>query len=279
MKSSGIWLLWKKRGNIAMSISIVSGKLTELVTFLIIAAAALYYLWIAIKGKILDLRPLPQFEAVSDGVDKAVEEGHPVYVTIGGYAYLSGLYATMAISGLNVLRYTIKMCVRRGASVHIPVPRQPEAYALMDGIYREVCVSEGKPEVYNMDNVQFYGSNEAYYTGIAGWIARDGCSMYMMIGAAGGGIDTIPLHWAYNAGALRIGGTPRWPHQGTFTLLNDYPLWMDDVYAMGAKCSEDPVVVSTQGGADVGKFILVVLLIATAILAAAKVPIISWLNM
>jgi hypothetical protein len=48
---------------------------------------------------------------------------------------------------------------------------------------------------------------------------------------------------------------------------------------MGAKCSEDPIVVSTQGGADVGKFILVVLLIATAVLAAAKVPIISWLNM
>ena len=78
---------------------------------------------------------------------------------------------------------------------------------------------------------------------------------------------------------MRIGGTPRWPHQGTFTLLNDYVLWMDDVYALGAKCSEDPVVVSTQGGADVGKFLLVALLVVTVILAAAKVPIISWLGM
>jgi hypothetical protein len=100
-----------------------------------------------------------------------------------------------------------------------------------------------------------------------------------MIGAAGGGIDTIPVHWAYQAGAMRIGGTPRWPHQGTFTMLNDYPLWMDDVYALGARCSEDPIVVSTQGGADVGKFILVMMLVVTAILVAAKQPIVAWLNM
>jgi len=260
-------------------VSLVSGKAAEFFFFIIIAVAAIYYLWQAIKGKAVEIRDLPQFDAISDGIDKAVEEGHPVYITIGGYAYLSGLYATMAISGLNVLRYTTRLAVRRGATMHIPVPRQPEAFALMDGIYREVCVSEGKPESYNRDNVQFYGSNEAYYTGIAGWIARDGCSLYIMIGAAGGGIDTIPLHWAYNAGALRIGGTPRWPHQGTFTMLNDYPLWMDDVYAMGAKCSEDPVVISTQGGADVGKFLLVVMLVVTAILAALNVPIVSWLNM
>ena len=257
----------------------ITGRMAELVIFVIIAAATLYYLWSAIKGKVVELRPLPQFDAISDGVDKAVEEGHPVYITIGGYAYLSGLYATMAIAGLNVLRYTLRLAIRRGATVHLPVPRQPEAYALIDGIYREVSVSEGKPEAYVMDNVQFYGSNEAYYTGIAGWIARDGCSLYLMIGAAGGGIDTIPVHWAYQAGAMRIGGTPRWPHQGTFTMLNDYPLWMDDVYALGARCSEDPIVVSTQGGADVGKFILVVMLVVTAILVAAKQPIVAWLNM
>jgi len=157
-------------------VSLVSGKAAEFFFFIIIAVAAIYYLWQAIKGKAVEIRELPQFDAISDGIDKAVEEGHPVYITIGGYAYLSGLYATMAISGLNVLRYTTRLAVRRGATMHIPVPRQPEAFALMDGIYREVCVSEGKPESYDRDNVQFYGSNEAYYTGIAGWIARDGRS-------------------------------------------------------------------------------------------------------
>jgi hypothetical protein len=54
---------------------------------------------------------------------------------------------------------------------------------------------------------------------------------------------------------------------------------MDDVYALGARCSEDPIVVSTQGGADVGKFILVMMLVVTAILVAAKQPIVAWLNM
>jgi hypothetical protein len=103
----------------------ITGRMAEFVIFVIIAAATLYYLWSAIKGKVVEIRPLPQFDAIADGVDKAVEEGHPVYITIGGYAYLSGLYATMAIAGLNVLRYTLRLAIRSGASVHLPVPRQP----------------------------------------------------------------------------------------------------------------------------------------------------------
>jgi hypothetical protein len=54
---------------------------------------------------------------------------------------------------------------------------------------------------------------------------------------------------------------------------------MDDVYAIGAKASEDPLVISTQGGADVGKFALVALLVVSALLTAMGVPILSWLKM
>jgi hypothetical protein len=261
-------------------LSIVApGKAAELVIFLIALVAALYYLWQALKGKMLPLRDMAQFAALGEGVDRAVEEGQPVICTIGGYAYLSGLYAPMAVAGLNVMRYVVRETITRGAEVRLPVGRQPEQHAIIDGIFREACVAAGRPEAYNREHVQFFGSNEEYEAGIAGWIQRDGCSMYVMVGAAGGGIDTVGEHWAYDAGALRVGGTARWPHQGTFTMLNDYPLHMDDIYGLGAICSQDPIVMSVHGGADTVKFALAAIVFVGALLSVAGVPVLDWLKL
>lgn len=256
---------------------VAEGKAAELVMFIIGLIAGLYYLWEAIQGRALEMREMEQFKAIGEGIDRAVEEGQPVICTIGGYAYLSGLYAPMAVAGLNVMRYVVTQTVTRGANVRLPVGRQPEQHAIIDGIYREACVAAGRPEAYNREYVQFFGSNVQYEAGIAGWIQRDGCSLYVMVGACGGGIDTVPEHWAYDAGALRIGGTARWPHQGTFTMLNDYPLHMDDIYGLGALCSQDPIVMSVHGGADTVKFALAALVLIGAILSLAGLPILDWL--
>jgi hypothetical protein len=258
---------------------VAEGKAAELVMFLIALVAALYYLWRAVQGRTLEMREMAQYTALGEGIDRAVEEGRPVICTIGGYAYLSGLYAPMAIAGLNVMRYVVTETITRGADVRLPVGRQPEQHALIDGIYREATVAAGRPEAYNRENVQFFGSNVQYEAGIAGWIQRDGCSMYVMVGACGGGIDTVPLHWAYDAGALRVGGTARWPHQGTFTMLNDYPLHMDDIYGLGAVCSQDPIVMSVHGGADTVKFALAAIVFIGALLNAAGIPILDWLKL
>jgi hypothetical protein len=248
-------------------------SIVELLLLAALAAIGYWYLYDGIRGKPHPLRRIGQFAALSDGVDRAVEEGKPVFPTVGGYAYLSGLYSTMTIAGLNVTRYLTQLAVRRGAELRFAIPIQPEVQPLVDGIYREVCIAEGKPEAYKRENVQYFGNTaNNYFVGVDGWLARDGCSLYVMVGAAGGGIDTGPIFFARYWGAVTIGGTPRWPHQGTWTILCDYPLHMDDCYALGALCSGDPVVISNQSSADIAKLIVLALTILGAILTLAGLP-------
>jgi hypothetical protein len=261
------------------TVSLAQGKVSDFLFFVIAAAFTIYYLWTAIQGKPQPLRILPQYEAISDGIDKAVEEGKPVYVTPGGYAYLSGMYASMTIAGMEVTRHVAKLAIRKGATPHFPVSVQPEHQPLVDGIYREACVEEGKPEAYRRENVQYFGNTEGNYsTGITGWIARDGCSCYIVVGAFGGGIDTMPVEWASEWGGVTIGGTARWSHQGTITMLTDYPLHLDDIFALGAICTQDPVVMSSLTAGDIVKFLMMAIVLIGSILAVAGQPVVHWLK-
>lgn len=240
---------------------------------LCIAIPGYWYLWEAIRGKPHLLRVLPQFLAVSDGIDKAVEEGRPVFVGVGGYAYLSGLYSTMTIAGIQTTRYVARQAVRKGAQVRFPMPIQPEIQPLIDAIYRQICIEEGKPDVYRREHIRYSGnSDESYNLGTFGFIMSEGCSCLIMVGALIGG-DAASLSAVREVfGGVTIGGTPRWAHQGTFTMTMNYPLFMDDTYAFAALCSEDQVVMSNLASADWPKLIVFGLTLILAILALAGLP-------
>lgn len=229
-----------------MSIAVYPGKISALVFLIVAMAMVLYYLWSALQGKPQPLRSLPAVDAISDGVDRAVEEGKPVYVGAGDLAYLSGMYAPMTINGMNILRYTARLCVQKGARIMLPSPYNPEAMPLIDGIYREVCVSEGKPEAYGRENVRYYGNREmSWYVGVISDILGTGCSLLVLVGAlSSAGIYAAGA--ALDDGAMVIAGTPRYAHQASWAAMADYPLFCEDIYGAGALCSGDPVVASSQ---------------------------------
>ena len=250
---------------------IQSGKTVELLATVLIVATTLYYLWEASRGKVQELRKMPQVDAISDMVDKAVEEGKAVYITPGDTAYLSGMYANMTIAGMNVLRYTTRLCIRRGAKVTYPIPVNPESLPLIDGIYKEVAVAEGKPEAYRREALQYYANDWTSYTiGFTATLAREGVSGLVQVGASTGGGSSTPAGWAREFGGTVIGGTARWAHQGTWAMLADYPVFMDDIFAMGALCSEDNEVKASLVGGDVVKLVIMFgVTILFAIIAAA----------
>jgi len=261
------------------SMAVQSGKIVELAVSIITAVAALYYLWSAMQGKSQELRHMTQLDAISDGVDKAVEEGKPVYISPGDQAYLQGMYAPMTIAGMNVLRYTTRLAIRRGARVIYPVPVNPESLPLIDGIFREVATAEGKPEAYRREDVVYFGSEwYTYAGGFAAHLAREGVSALVEVGAITGGGSSTPVGWVREFGGMTVGGTARYLHQGTWAMLADYPLFMDDIFAIAALCSEDNEVRASIVGGDVVKLFLFGLTLLFAILALAGQPAANWLK-
>jgi hypothetical protein len=232
-------------------------------------------LWRAIQGKHEPLRTLSAYEAITDGIDRAVEEGKPVYIAPGDMAFLSGTYAPMTINGMNILRYTARHCIRRGADLRLIVPWNPDAMPLIDGIYREVCVEEGKPEAYDAEKVRYYGDRwQSWSTGTMADISLSSCSLLVMVGAfSSAGIYCAAA--SLDQGALVIAGTPRYAHQASSAVLADYPLFCEDIYGAGALCSEDPVVASSMLGGDVVKLVLFGATILFAVLALAGLPVVT----
>jgi hypothetical protein len=232
----------------------------------------LYHTWRAQAGMTLDLRALAPVEAISDGIDRCKEMGRPLYLTIGCYAELSGLYAPMTISAMNIQRYAARLAIRRDVETWFMIPMIPEALPLVDGIYREVCVAEGKPEAYKRDHVQWFGQLEAgYSTGAAGVAGRIRAGTAICAGALSGTGDIAPTAVNRTVGALMIGGNARYTHQGVYSIWFDYSLWTSDVYAAGAYCAGDPFMRSSVVAQDVISWVCILLPLIALLLGAAGV--------
>ena len=240
--------------------------------FAVTVLDVIYHTWRASQGMGLELRMLAPVEAISDGIDRCKEMGRPLYLTIGCYAELSGLYAPMTISAINIQRYASRLAIRRDVETWFMIPMIPEALPLVDGIYREVCVAEGKPEAYKRDHVQWFGQLEAgYSTGAAGVAGRIRAGTAICAGALSGTGDIAPTAVNRTVGALMIGGNARYTHQGVYSIWFDYSLWTSDVYAAGAYCAGDPFMRSSVVAQDVITWICVALPLIALILGAAGV--------
>jgi hypothetical protein len=258
---------------------IEAGKYMQLLVAIVGASAGLYYLWRAIKGESLPLRMLPAVEAISDAVDRALEEGRPVFTGPAEISYLSGQYSAMTLSGVNIMRYTLRQCVRKGVRPIIPVPFTAEVMPLLDGVYREVCATEGKPEMYRSEDVVFFSTQPGVRAvGEMGMAEKLKPAASVQVGAFGGA-SSASLAAERAVGALLIGGTARYYHQGTLSVLCHYPLIMDEVYAAGALCSEDDVVKASLYGRDILKFFSVGIFLLFLILAALGMPSTDWLSL
>jgi hypothetical protein len=259
-----------------MSLVLKSARITDLVFLIITAAATFYYLWASLHGKKETLRLLPAVAAISDGVDRGVEEGRPVFSSAGNLSLLSGgTYAPMAIASMNITRYTANLCVTKGARIIIPVPANPEMFPILDGIFREAAVSHGKPEAYRRQDVRYYGPTEwSFGVSCARDVALEKPALYIAVGANSGG-DSLVQGTAYFVGSTIIAGSPRWNQQGGATVMSDYFLWCEDVYAAGAYTSGDDSATSTYVGGDVVKLCILGLFIVATILFFVGLPIVA----
>lgn len=254
----------------SMAFEIKAGAGWIFIFFAIAIIDVIYHTWGALSGRMaLELRSLAPVEAIADGVDRCKEMGRPIYLTCGCYAQLSGLYAPMTISAINIQRYALTLAIREDVEPWLMVPMIPEALPLIDGVYREVCVAEGKPEAYHRDHVQWFGQLEAgYSTGAAGIAERVRAGTCIAAGAMSGTGDIAPTASNRTVGALMIGGCARYTHQGVYSIWYDYTLWTSDVYAAGAYCSGDAMMRSSVIAQDLVTWFSIILALIAVVVGA-----------
>jgi hypothetical protein len=184
----------------------------------------------------------------------------------------------MTIAGMNVVRYTLRLAIRRGVKPIIHAPHEIDALPLLDGIYREVCMSEGKPEAYDRTNIYFFGTDWRAYSGSSVRnVALEKPGLLVIVGALGGTTNAPEAGQAKYQGAITLLGTPRWAVAQFTALYSDIPILGDDTFFLSAVCSGDPQVAAPMVGGDIVKLVSAVALLVLLALGLAGQPVIKWL--
>ena len=224
-----------------------------LVCFLVLSGAIFYNISRARKGRMPYLRKLAGVEAIDEAVGRATELGKPVIFS-PGIAGLSGEYGAQTFAALEILGYVARSAAKYDTRI-------PEVLPIAEEIVRSAYAAEGKPDRYNPDDVRFLSSAQfAYAAGVMGIMEREKPGAAFLIG--GFWAESLMFAEVGNAvGAIQIAGTANLHQIQFFVAACDYTLIGEEIFAVGAYFSGDPIRRGSLAGQDVGKVIAILLII------------------
>lgn len=240
------------------------GKIVAFIFMIISFIVTIYYASIK-KGKIVPPK-LAAVDAITEGVDRAVEMGKPVHYTGGERCDMTGVNTPMTVAMLTGLMYVAGLCAEKGARLIVSAPMTAESIPIMQRIVHDTYALKGKVEKYDVRDIRYYG--DLYTAGVLETFAIDGCACNIMIGASAADSLVIQDN-AKRHGALNIGGTARWVMQYSFATLADYMLIGPEIYAASAVMSMDPAQIRTIASEDVLKVVSLAILVVGSLLALA----------
>lgn len=245
---------------------VLPGKLSGFILLLIVCAAILWRLQSARKGKVPQVRKLPQLDAIDELIGRCVEMGRPVHVS-PGRGGLVDVEAPQILAGLEVMSYVARKVAQTDGKM-IATVCQAEVYPVAESVVREGFIVEGKPEAYQPDMVRYLSPNQfAYAGGILGIYSREKPAGNIYIGLFFAE-SLLLLEGGYLTGAMQIGGTANTLQTQFFVACCDYTLIGEEVFIAGAYLSRNPVRLGGLLGQDIGKMLFMALIVIGVILKA-----------
>jgi hypothetical protein len=223
-----------------------------------------YYLDKIRTGKPLPkIRSLAAFDAIEEGVGRAVETGKMVFCESGFGTLTRGAYAPMTMAGMNVLRHTARLCAERDAKFQFGATGN-EILPLAEGIVEEAYKVAGKGDEFREDMVQYFGAGFAGNMAEASYMVANGCACLVMVGA-------------FSTSCLVLLGASK--RSGAICIAADYIFILEDIYAAGALASGDTTVITTLAVEDIIKAIALVLSVIGGLLALAAIDFVSFMKL
>lgn len=256
---------------------IVEGRLLGLAILILVTGAILYYLQRAQAGDLVKLRRLPQIDAIDEIVARCVEMDRGLWFLSGQGIMTNASQLPGILSTFGILSYVTAKCAEYGASIHHPT-NLPIAYNIQFELMREAYEAAGKPEDFDpLDTILYipagagrpYVTNESWKRKPAGAIMTGFWYHYTIIYAEA----------LQRAGAMTLGGTDTTHNIPFMVAANNYSMIGEEMYAMSAYLSDDPLLGSSLAGQDVGKYIIIILSILAILAGAVGIPVVNWFRM
>lgn len=226
------------------------------------------------RGRLPFIRRIPGLNAIDEAVGRATEMGRPILFSGG----LSGI-SIVSLQALAVGAHVARSAVRYGTRLIVPVCDQT-MLPITEEVVREVYTAEGRPEAFKVEDVRYLSDRQfAYAAGVTGILHRERVAASFLFGQ----FFAESLILAENGqavGAIQVAGTPDLLQIPFFVVTCDYTIIGDEFYAATAYLSREPTQLGSLVGQDIGKGLLLVLILVGIIwtIFTPENPIFQWLG-
>lgn len=243
-----------------------TARLNNLVFMLLLAGLVVGFIQHARKNPNLFLRRIGGLDAVDEALGRATEMGKPVLFVHG----LRTMSDISTIAAVNILGEIAKKVARYDSKL-ICVNNEPIVLAVSQETVKEAYVHSGRPDAYNPDDVYFLAAEQfSYVAAVDGIMVRQKPAANFYCGYFYA--ESLLLsETGATTGAIQIAATDSYTQLPFFVTTCDYTLMGEELYAASAYLSRDPMLLGSLKGQDVGKALLIAVILAGTALASIGV--------
>ncbi|MBM4053925.1 MAG: hypothetical protein FJ264_04460 [Planctomycetes bacterium] len=238
-------------------------KVNNFAIMMVFSVIVIYFILHARRNPDMFLRKIGGLEAVDEALGRATEMGKPVLFVHG----LTPMGTISAIAATNILGRIAGKIAEYDAILKV-VNCDPIVMSVSQEVVKESYLEAGRPDAYNQDNVFLVAAEQfPYVAAVTGIMTREKPAANFFMGYFYAEALLLAETGA-STGAIQIAGTDAYTQLPFFITTCDYTLIGEELYAASAYLSREPMLMGTLRAQDVGKGLLIIILLLGTLLAS-----------
>ena len=243
----------------------------NLIGVVVICLALILYIYLAGKKKLF-IRRIAGLEALDEAVGRSTEMGKPVLYVTG----LADVDDIQTLAALSILSHVAKKTAEYDTPI-LATTSRAVTFSAAQEVVRDAFTIAGRPDSFSVESVRYISDDQfGYAAGVDGLMVREKPAANFYMGKFYA--ESLIFAETGNAtGAIQIAGTAQANQLPFFVAACDYTLIGEELFAASAYLSGDPLQVGSLRGQDVGKAIVMVVLVVLSVDATLGGHLTSWL--
>ncbi len=232
----------------------------------LISSAILAAIFTARRGRQLFIRRIAGLNAIDEAVGRATEMGRPLIFVPG----ITGLDIT-TLQALAILSHVVRTAAKYRSRVIVPTA-DSVIYTVSEEVSRDAYTQEGVPEQFTPTDIRYLSDQQfAFASGVVGILTREKIASAFYLGNFFAE-SLILAETGNHVGAIQVAGTPQTTQIPFFIAACDYTIIGDEFYAASAYLSREPTLLGSLVGQDIGKALILLVIIVGIILTTIVGP-------
>lgn len=212
------------------------------------------------------LRRIPGLDAVDEAIGRSTELGKPILYLTGAH----DMSDPSTIAAAVILGRVAKRTAAYETELMVP-HRDPITMAVCQEITKQAYLEAGKPDLFKEDSNFFITADQFSYTAaVDGIMLRKRPAANFFMGSYFAE-SLLLTETGASTGAIQIAGTDSDHQLPFFVTTCDYTLIGEELYAASAYLSKEPIQIGTLRGQDIGKAVILTVVMVGTVLATIAV--------